>query len=99
MRNAVRFVAPLVLVLGLLSWGASKIVDDTNQRWMEKDVRLRAALALSGARRALVRCWRERDPKCTHALLAELTRDERILAAAACDDRFRLLAATEDYPL
>ena len=43
MRHALRFVPPLVLLLGLLAWGASALLDSTGRRWFERDVDLAAA--------------------------------------------------------
>ncbi len=96
--RALRFVLALVVGLGLLTWGASQLVHQTTQDWFEKDVSLRARLAVAGARETLVSRWSAEGRKALRASLEDIARDERIMAAAACDDRLRLLAATPGYP-
>ena len=54
MRHALRFVPPLLLLLGLLAWGASSLLDSTGRRWFERDVDLRVELVVNGAREALL---------------------------------------------
>ncbi len=99
MQRAVRFAFALVLGLGLLTWAASVIVRRTTREWFEKDVSLRAELVVNGARRELAANWDpQRRAELTN-LLAELTHDERIMAAAACAGDGRLLARTRDFPL
>ncbi|MBI2895739.1 MAG: trehalose-6-phosphate synthase [Deltaproteobacteria bacterium] len=96
MSRALRFTVALVLGLGLLTWAASLIVSSTTRDWFMKDVRLRGQLAVNGARRALVAHWP--DARAVQAILSEITRDERIMAAAACSAGLEQVAATVAYP-
>ena len=57
MRQALRFAVALVAGLALLTWGASVVVSRTTRAWFERDMLLRAQLAVSGAREALVSHW------------------------------------------
>ena len=98
LRPATRFIIALVIGLALLTWAASLLVYRTTGNWFEKDVRLRAELAVNGARHGLLAHWTMEEREGLHALLAELTRDERILGAAACAGNLSLLAATEGFP-
>lgn len=98
MRQALRFVVGLLLGLALLTWGTSIIVERTTTTWLKKDVRLRAEVILSGARPALVANWRPEARPVLRNMLAEITRDERILAAAACNPDMTMLAGTADFP-
>jgi trehalose 6-phosphate synthase len=97
-RLTLRFVLPLLLVLGLLAYGASALVNSTGRRWFEEDVNLRARLAINGAHDALVRPWRDGDRGRTAHVIQELTRDERIMAAAVCGTDLRPLAQTPEFP-
>ncbi len=96
--RAFRFVLALVVGLGLLTWAASQLVHRTTHDWFEKDVSLRARLAVAGARETLVARWSAEGRKALRASLEDIARDERIMAAAACDEGLRLLAATPGYP-
>ena len=98
MRPILRFLLPLVLVLGVLVWTAAAIVDRTSRAWFERDVELRAELAVNGARAALAAHVHRGDRDSVGAVLEAITRDERIMGAAACDDALRPIARTTDAP-
>jgi trehalose 6-phosphate synthase len=93
-----RFVIALVLSLALLTWAASLFVYRTTRAWFEKDLSLRAQLAVSGARHGLLPSWKTGNGDDLRKLLGELTRDERIMAAAACDRDLAALATTGEFP-
>ena len=96
--RAIRFLLALVLGLGLLTWGASVLVHRTTNAWFERDVSLRAQLAMATARETLVSRWSRDKRVALRAALVALTHDERILGAAACAPDLTLLAATPDFP-
>ena len=98
MSRAVRFAIGLIAGLGLLTWAALVIVQRTTRAWFEKDVSLRAELAVGGARHALVSRWEETDRRGLHDVLSEIARDERIMAVAACGADLSLLASTPAFP-
>lgn len=96
--RAGRFFIGLVLGLALVTWIGSVVVERTTRSWFERDTTLRAHLAANGARQALVARWRADEARELEHLLADLTRDERIMAAAACGPDSTLLAATPAFP-
>jgi trehalose 6-phosphate synthase len=98
MLRALRFALLLVAGLALLTWVALIVANKTARRWFERDIALRAELAVSGSRRAIVSYMREQEWKELNALLAEISRDERIMAAGACTSELRLVARTREYP-
>jgi trehalose 6-phosphate synthase len=98
MRRALRFVVALVVGLGLVTWVASVLVERTTRKWFDQDVRLRAQLVISGARQALIARWDRARTSELRALLQEIARDERIMAAAACSADLTLLTRTSDFP-
>lgn len=98
MRRAFRFVVALVLGLGLVTWAAALIVQRTTRGWFEKDVSLRAQLVVNGARQALISHWYKEQRADLRELLADLTHDERIMAAGACAADLTSLTQTKDYP-
>ncbi len=98
MRRALRFIVVLVLGLGLVTWVGSVLLQQTTRDWFDKDVNLRAQLAVSGARQALISHWHKEQRADLQDLLGEITHDERIMAAAACAADLTLLTQTKDFP-
>lgn len=98
MRRPFQFLFALILGFALVTWAASVAVHETTRDWFEKDIRLRAQLAVSGARQALVAHWRREERVDLRDLLSEITHDERLMAVAACSSDFQLLTRTQDYP-
>jgi trehalose 6-phosphate synthase len=93
-----KFLVGLVLSLAILTWGTTVLVQRTTRRWFENDVRLRAELVVSGAREDLASRWNSADRRDIEKRLAEITRDERIMSAAACTSNFEMLASTPGFP-
>lgn len=98
MRQISKFLIGLVASLAFLTWGTSILVQRTTRRWFENDVRLRAELVVSGAREALSTHWSKEDRRELGKKLEEITRDERIMAAAACTIDLTLIAKTPAFP-
>src|SRR5512143_775489 len=98
MRQALRFTLALVAALALLTWGASLLVSRTTRSWFERDMQLRAELAVSAAREELVAHWQPGHEAQLRKALLELTRDERVMAAAACGADGSPRFWTADYP-
>jgi len=97
MRRVVGFVVMLIGVLGLLTAAGYFALTSTTQRWFAKDLELRSRLAVLAARGGLARNW-DTHPDRLDETLADITRDERIMGAAACTLEGQVLAATEAYP-
>jgi trehalose 6-phosphate synthase len=96
MAQALRFTLVLVAGLALLTWGASVAVTRTTRAWFERDMQLRAQLAVIGARETLLAHWQSAAD--LRRTLVELTHDERVLGAAACGADLQPRARTIDYP-
>jgi trehalose 6-phosphate synthase len=98
MRQTVKFLIGLVLSLGFLTWGTAVLVHRTTRRWFEDDIRLRSELVVRGAQDAFSAHWNKEDRRELERMLAEITRDQRIMAAAACNPDLTLLASTRGFP-
>jgi len=96
--RAVRFLLVLIIGLGLLTWVASLLVHRTTRAWFERDVSLRARLAVATAREMLASRWSPEKRVELRAALVAVTHDERIMGAAACAPDLNPLAATPDFP-
>ncbi|NUO47590.1 MAG: trehalose-6-phosphate synthase [Polyangiaceae bacterium] len=98
MPRVVKFIIALVVGLALVTWIASLVVERTTREWFQKDVDLRAELAVNGARQAVISYWDREGNSELQTLLAEMTHDERIMGAAACSTDGRLLTQTPEFP-
>src|SRR3989344_520635 len=97
-NRSIRFALALVAGLALLTWIASGLVQRTTRDWFERDVRLRAEAVVNGARQALLSHWRKDESRDLRNLLVEITRDERIMAAAACGADLSAPAPPSNFP-
>jgi trehalose 6-phosphate synthase len=97
MRRTARFLTLLLAGVALLAFVGNLVLARTTRAWFESDLALRSKLAVSAAKKNLEAAWHE--PLALAENLAELTRDERIMAAAACSDSAQLVAATAGYPV
>jgi trehalose 6-phosphate synthase len=98
MARSLRFAATLVLGLALVTWVAALVVQETTNDWFEKDIRLRAQLAVNGARQGLTSHWSKEQADDLRKILLEIARDERIMAAAAYAPDLTLLTKTPEFP-
>ena len=98
MRRASRFLGVLLVGLSLLAVGGYLVLTQTMRSWFEADHALRSRLAVGSARQSLADNWHTSRSRLTETL-ADITRDERIMGAAACSEDGQLLAATESYPV
>lgn len=94
--STLRIVALLLLCLAGALFVVSRVVTLTTMRWFERDLALRAELAIAGARTSLIE--HAGDPAHIEALFDAITHDERILAVALCDRDGGILVASRDYP-
>src|ERR1700688_4280094 len=98
MRPMMKFLLGLVLSLAILTWVTAVLVQRTTRRWFVNDVRLRAELVVRGAREALSNHWDDYDRRELRRILEEITRNDRIMAAAACTADLTLLTSTPGFP-
>jgi hypothetical protein len=73
------------------------VLVETTRNWFAADVELRSRLAVESARQSLAANWSTDRARLMETLI-DITRDERIMGAAACSDAGGLLAATDSYP-
>jgi trehalose 6-phosphate synthase len=91
-----RFILALIVGLALLTWAVSGVVQTTVSEWFEHDVSSRARLVLTGARPSLADAWN--DPGNLQKQLVALTRDERVMGAAACGTDLSTRSSTPGFP-
>ncbi|HEY5489738.1 MAG TPA: trehalose-6-phosphate synthase [Gemmatimonadaceae bacterium] len=97
MRRQLTFLVVLLTGLGMLTVGGYLALTRTTRDWFESDLALRSHLAVASARQSLVAQWGGgRAPLAK--TLTDMTRDERVMGAAACSSGGALRAATQAYP-
>jgi trehalose 6-phosphate synthase len=96
MRWPLRFLAMLLAGLVALAALAYGVLVHTTRSWFDADLALRSRLAVTSARQSLRAQWADRVR--LGEILSDITRDDRVVAAAACAANGELLAATEGYP-
>jgi trehalose 6-phosphate synthase len=97
MGRGVRFAAVLVAGFVLATVAVFIVVDRTTSAWFERDLVLRAELAVNGARQGLLAAWGADREQPLKRVLTEIAHDERIMAAGLCSADLRTLAHTGDY--
>jgi trehalose 6-phosphate synthase len=95
--KALRFLTVLLVGLATLTLAAHLVLARTTRGWFESDLALRSQLAVAAARGSLDRSWAVGSQRLGETL-RDITRDERVMGAAACSLDGELLAATESYP-
>jgi trehalose 6-phosphate synthase len=98
MIRTIRFLVALVLGLALLTGVASVGVHRMTRGWFENDVALRAQLAVSGARQALLANLQGRDRRALTSLMEDMAHDDWVLGVAFCDSELAQLARSQNYP-
>lgn len=98
MNSKMRFFIALTTGLAMVIAAAWLVVTQTTRGWFERDVALRAELAISSAERALVAGIQRKDGRALRELLTDISRDERVMGAALCTGQAILLAQSLGFP-
>ena len=97
MPRLARFLLLLLCGLALLTGVGYAALTRTTHRWFESDLRGRARLVVTATTQSLATHWEPGEAGLT-GTLEDITRDERIMGAAACSFDGRRLAVTAAYP-
>ena len=92
-----RFVVILLVGLAVLTTVAYFGVTRIARAWFDRDLELRSRLAVAAASESLGSNWGARRDR-LKATLTGMTRDERVMGAAACSPQGEQLAQTDGYP-
>jgi trehalose 6-phosphate synthase len=84
MRLSLRFVIPLLVVLGLLASAAMPLVDRLTFRWFVRDLDLRASLVARTIDAPLESLVATNDVPGMRRFFARITQDERLFAIGYC---------------
>ena len=98
MKIPARLIAAWIAVLTLLIALAWFAATRTTRAWFEKDVTLRAQMAVSIARQALIEGLRNHDVPKLERVLTDISHDERVFAATLCTSDKLTVVSTSGYP-
>ncbi|HKY20260.1 MAG TPA: hypothetical protein VJM31_03485, partial [Vicinamibacterales bacterium] len=98
MKIPARLIAAWIAVLTLLIALAWFAATRTTRAWFEKDVTLRAQMAVSIARQALIEGLRNDDIPKLERVLTDISHDERVFAATLCTPDRLTVVSTSGYP-
>ncbi|HVO20268.1 MAG TPA: trehalose-6-phosphate synthase [Anaeromyxobacter sp.] len=98
MRAAVALLLPLLLLLSVVAWGATALVQRTGRRFTDRELQARAELLVAANREPLQAALRDADRARVEGILTRLARAEPVSAAAACDAGGALVASTAGWP-
>jgi trehalose 6-phosphate synthase len=94
MRSAIRYLLLLFASLALVAWGASALFNRQAMAWAERDMGMRARLAVSAAGPSLGQA----TGAAARRLLDAMVRDERLMGAALCQRDGKPEAASNGFP-
>jgi trehalose 6-phosphate synthase len=98
LRMTVRFVLPLLLVLGIFAYSAVPLMDRLNLRWFMHDLHLRSKTLASTLEDSLQEYVPQKERKKVMQLFDRAILDERLYALGFCDPSGKLLYKTSTWP-
>ncbi|MCC2642664.1 MAG: otsA1 [Nitrospira sp.] len=98
MRLSLRFILPLLLVLGVVAYSVVPLVDSLTLKWFTRDLESRSKLLASTMEVPLSDLVASRSRTKIFAYFHKVIQDERLYALGFCDAQQRLLYQTLTYP-
>ncbi len=99
MRLSLRFILPLMIVLGLVAYGVVPLVDTLIfNKWFSRDIDIRTKLIANTLHDSLVLMLESPSGGKIPRLFNRVIQDERLYALAFCDLENRLLYKTQTFP-
>ncbi|MEJ6023590.1 alpha,alpha-trehalose-phosphate synthase (UDP-forming) [Ramlibacter sp. PS4R-6] len=93
-----RFLVPLVLILGLAAYLAVPLMDRLTLRWFSRDLTLRGNLVASALAESLAETVPDPRGRKLTAILNRTLEDERLVAIGVCTREMKLLQSTSNFP-
>ena len=98
-RLALRFIAPLTIVLALLALALVPLVDALTLRWWVNDLETRSHLVANTMQEQLIDLVREGNGARVRQVFRRAVEDERLYALAYCNAEGQVVYKTATYPL
>ncbi|MEO6068342.1 MAG: trehalose-6-phosphate synthase [Gemmatimonadota bacterium] len=98
MRLSLRFIIPLLLVLGAIAYAVVPLVDGLTLRWFVRDLDVRAGLIANTARDRIHDLVGAGDTQRLRRFFNSLTEDERLFAVGFCPAAGGAIISTPNLP-
>ncbi|CAK0746357.1 Alpha,alpha-trehalose-phosphate synthase [Gammaproteobacteria bacterium] len=98
MRMALRFIFPLLTILGGIAWGTAPLVGELVQRWFRTDVELRSQLLFDSIQDTVNAMIASKENSKIDGLFRRIARDERLLALGLCMPNGVLSHRSSEWP-
>src|SRR2546422_6972222 len=98
MRQSLRFIIPLFLVLGAIAYAVVPLVDKLTLQWFERDLDSRASLVANTVQEPLATVVRAGNRAGMLEFFTRITQDERLYAMAFCPAGQGQAVATPTLP-
>jgi len=99
MKLALRFVVPLLLILGLVIYASAPFVGRLQEKWFTRDLDVRSRLISALVSAGLESLYSRDEGSKSGALLTRVIKEERLFALGICDQNNRLKLKTELFPV
>src|SRR3989338_5585414 len=98
MRLSLRFVLPLMVMLGLIAYMVVPLIDILTLKWFSRDLDMRTQLLISTAHDPLALYIQEKSNAKITKLFNRMIKDERLYALGLCNATNQLTVKTQTFP-
>ncbi len=98
MRLSLRFILPLMVVLGLVAYGVVPLIDNLTLKWFSRDLDIRTRLLNSTVHDLLATYIEDKSLDKINKLFNKMIQDERLYALGLCDSTQKLMVKTDTLP-
>ncbi len=97
-RLQLRFLLPLLLILGVAAYFALPLMDRLTLRWFSRDLTMRGELVTNALSDSIAEAIKDPEGGRLQALFDRAAKDERLVAIGLCSQDGHLLRRTANYP-
>lgn len=98
MRLSLRFILPLLLVLGLVAYAVVPLVDALTLKWFSRDLDIRTQLISSAVRDSVTASIQDGSVASITRLFGRMIQDERLYAVGLCNSKNQVTVKTQTFP-
>lgn len=91
MRMTLRFLVPLLLVLGGIAWATTPLLGELMQRWFRTDVEMRSQLVFDSIQDTVAGLAKDSAGPRIDGLFQRIAQDKRLVAVGLCSPEGRLV--------